>query len=107
MQTVKVAAIQASPVFLDTEATLAKACGLIEKAAAEGAEVMVFPETFLPSYPDWVWRTTPWSDAEWFKLLAEQAVVVPGPVTERLGEAAASAGAYVAMGVTERDEWGG
>jgi nitrilase len=103
MTTVLAAAVQASPVFLDRDATVEKACGLVEKAAAEGAGLIAFPETFVPTYPDWVWRTTPWADGEWFARLLDQSVVVPSPATERLGEAARAAGAYVAIGVDERD----
>jgi nitrilase len=97
------AAVQASPVFLDREATVEKACGLVEKAAAEGAGLIAFPEAYVPTYPDWVWRTTPWADGEWFARLLEESVVVPSPATDRLGEAARTAGAYVCIGVDERD----
>jgi nitrilase len=102
------AAIQTSPVFLDRAATVDKACTLIDKAASEGAGLIVFPETFVPTYPDWVWRTRPWSDgtAEWYARLFDQSVVVPGPVTDSLGEAARAAGAYVSIGVNERDAHG-
>jgi len=102
------AAVQTSPVFLDREATVDKACGLIDKAAADGAGLIVFPETFVPTYPDWVWRTRPWSDgaAQWFARLYDQSVVVPGPVTDALGEAARAAKAYVSIGVNERDQHG-
>jgi len=48
LRTVRVAAVQATPVILDAEATVAKAVGLIERAAAEGAELVVLPETFVP-----------------------------------------------------------
>lgn len=108
MERVKAAAVQAAPVFLDREATVDKACVLIEKAASEGAGLIVFPETFIPTYPDWVWRTTPFSGqaAKLFARLLDQSVVVPGPTTQALGEAAARAGAYVSIGINERDEHG-
>jgi nitrilase len=51
----KVAAAQATPAFLDREATIDKACELIAAAGSEGARLIVFPEAFIPSYPDWVW----------------------------------------------------
>src|SRR5215217_160790 len=70
MEKVTAAAVQATPVFLDREATVAKACRLIAEAAAAGAGLVVFPETFVPTYPDWVWRSTPWGTArEWFGRL--------------------------------------
>jgi len=105
MERVIAAAIQTSPVFLDRQATVEKACGLIDKAASEGAGLIVFPETFVPTYPDWVWRTQPWNDgeAQWYARLFDQSVVVPGLETEVLGEAARAAKAYVSIGVNERD----
>ena len=108
MERVVVAAVQSSPVFLDREATLEKAAGLIDKAASEGAGLIVFPETFVPTYPDWVWRSKPWDDgpAQWSARLIDQSVVVPGPATARLGEAAAHAGAYLSIGVNEREPAG-
>ncbi|HET9771947.1 MAG TPA: nitrilase-related carbon-nitrogen hydrolase, partial [Acidimicrobiia bacterium] len=102
---VRVAAVQAAPVFLNREATVDKAIGLIEKAAAGGAELVVFPETFVPTYPDWVWRTKPW-DAHHSELTArllDQAVTVPSAATEALGAAAAREGVWLSIGVDERD----
>ena len=104
---VKVAAVQAAPVFLDLEASLEKALGLIEKAAAEGARLVVFPEAFLPAWPAWVDEVLPGEDEAWHLRLLEQSVVVPGPVTERLAEAARDTGVHLVMGVDERDEHGG
>lgn len=105
MTNVTVAAVQAAPVFLDREATIDKAVELIGKAAAEGARLIAFPESFVPTYPDWVWRSRPWADgpSRWYERLFDQAVDVPGPAIDRLAEAAHEAGAYVVVGVTERD----
>ena len=57
--TVRVAAVQAAPVFLDLEASVAKALALIEEAAANGARLVVFPEAFLPAWPAWVDEVLP------------------------------------------------
>jgi nitrilase len=105
MDTVLAAAVQATPVFLDREATIAKSVRLIKEAGRAGAGLVVFPETFVPGYPEWVWRLTPWggpSDALYARLL-DQAVEIPSPATEALGRAARQAKAFVAMGVDERD----
>lgn len=108
MERIKAAAVQASPVFLDRDATVDKAIALVEKAAADGAGLIVFPETFVPAYPDWVWRTTPFSGqaTALFARLLDQSVVVPSQTTEAVGEAAARASAYVSIGINERDETG-
>jgi nitrilase len=97
------AAVQASPVFLDRDATVDKAVRLIKEAAGGGARLVAFPEAYVPTYPDWVWRTKPWADgpARWYERLLDQAVIIPGPATERLGKAARDASAYVSIGVNE------
>jgi nitrilase len=104
----KVAAVQASPIFLDRAATVEKACGLIADAARAGARLIVFPEAFIPAYPDWVWLPLPPGESgtahnELYAELLEQAVTIPGETTERLGEAAREAGAYIVIGVNERN----
>lgn len=99
---VTVAAVQSTPVFLDRDATIERVVVSIKEAAAAGARLIVFPEAIVPGYPDWVWRTPPWSDRDWYERLHDQAVDIPGPVTEVLGAAAREAGAWVAIGVTER-----
>ena len=107
MEKVTAAAVQATPVFLDREATVDKACRLIGEAAAAGAGLVVFPETFVPTHPDWVWRSTPWGTAgEWFGRLLDQAVEVPSPATEAIGAAAREAGVWVSIGVNERNPAG-
>jgi nitrilase len=100
------AAVQAAPVFLDRAATVEKACALIADAGARGARLIVLPETFVPAYPAWVWFLPLTRRAEVMQLyreLVENAVDVPGPDVERLGAAARAAGAWVAVGVNERN----
>ena len=108
VEKVKVAAVQAAPVFLDCEATIGKACVLIEQAADEGAGLIVFPEAFVPAYPEWVWRMNPWevrAEALYARLF-EQAVVVGDASTAALSAAARRAGCYVSIGVNEREARG-
>ncbi|HTR97536.1 MAG TPA: carbon-nitrogen hydrolase family protein [Candidatus Acidoferrales bacterium] len=100
------AAVQAAPVFLDRDATVEKACRLIAEAASRGAKLVVLPETFVPAYPAWVWflpLTRRPDVALLYRTLVEHAIDVPGPETERLGRAAREAGAWVAIGVNERN----
>jgi nitrilase len=104
MERATVAAVQAAPIFLDREATTEKACILAKEAASNGARLIVFPEAFIPTYPEWVWRTKPWNEQAFalYERLFDQAVEIPGPTTDRLAEAAREAGAYLAVGVDER-----
>ncbi len=106
LDSVRVAAVQAAPVYLDRDATVRRVAELTAEAAANGAELVVFGEAFVPGYPDWAWRTNPWHDASWFGRLYEQSVVVPSETTEQLGEAARQAGVVVAIGIDERDAHG-
>ncbi len=92
------AAVQAAPVFLDRDATIDKACHLIDQARRKGARLIVFPETWVPTYPFWDMRRP---DA-WLEL-HRNAVEVASPATERLAAAARKAKSYVAIGVNERD----
>ena len=103
---VGVAAVQAAPVFLDRQACVDKACELIAAAATDGARLVVFPEAFVPGYPDWVWLVPgakkPLLDEMYGELLSNS-VAVPGPEIDELCRAAKSAGVYVAIGVNERN----
>lgn len=102
----KIAAVQATPVFLDGPATLDKACRLIAEAGREGAQLAVFPESFIPAYPDWVWAVPPGESTVLNPLYAEflaNSVTIPGETTDRLCEAARQAGIAVVMGLSERN----
>ena len=103
MSIVRVAAVQAAPVFLDLDATVEKAAALTKEAAAGGAALVAFPEAFVPGYPDWVWRTRPYSDGEWYERLFANSVAVPGPAADALAATAREAGVWLAVGVNERE----
>lgn len=108
LSVLKAAVVQAAPVLFDRNATLEKACRLIAEAAAHKPDLILFPESFIPAYPrglsfgSVVGSRSTEGRLTWERYW-ENAVEVPGPVTDRLGEAAREAGAYLAMGVTERD----
>ena len=98
----RVAAVQGTPAYLDRTATLDIVTEHITRAGADGADLVVFGESFAPGYPDWVWRKNPWSDADWYARFQDQAVEIPGPHLDGVRAAAAEAGTWVALGITER-----
>jgi aliphatic nitrilase len=100
----KAAAAHVAPVFLDRDATVAKACDLICEAARNGAQLIAFPETYIPAFPVWSALWAPIRNHEFFVRLAEQALVLPGPELARLCEAARSNGVFVSIGINERAE---
>ncbi len=101
---IKLAAVQASPVYLNREATVEKACRLIREAGAAGAKVIGFPEGYLPGHPLW-YHFHPSTTKESLRLATElfkNSVEIPSPATDALCEAARQAGAYVVMGLCEK-----
>lgn len=102
----QIAAAQATPVFLNRKETVQKACDLISQAADHGAKLVVFPEVFIPGYPDWVW-VVPNSKAailnELYSELIENAVSIPDETTKKLCDAAKRAKIHVVMGMHERN----
>lgn len=99
----RAAAVQDAPVFLDAMATAEKAASLIEEAAGNGAELVVFPEVFIPGYPYWSWITDPVTGSAWFERLVKASVLLPGPEIAVVCQAARQAGVVVVIGVNERD----
>jgi len=105
-ETKKIAAAQLSPVFLNKEKTVEKACKAIAEAGENGAKVIVFPEAFISGYPDWVWLIPNSKGADLNKLyveLVENAVSIPDNATAKLCEAAKTAGIFVVIGMHERN----
>jgi nitrilase len=106
--TFRAALIQDAPVAFDLRASLEKAVGLIDGAAALGAQLVVFPEAFLGGYPkgvDFGARVGSRSPEgrQLFQRYFDGAVDVPGPATEALGKAAARHGLHLVMGTVERE----
>jgi nitrilase len=105
---VTVACVQAEPVVLRREATLDRLAALTGEAAAAGAELVVFPETFVPAYPSsrWARALAGWADPRAkaaFALLARESVAVPGPAADRLAEIAREHAVWLVTGVSEVD----
>lgn len=102
---VKVAIAQKSPVFMNLEASTARACAIIAEAGAAGAQLVVFPEAWLAGYPYWTegWDSMLPNWAQGRIMFRDNALVVPGEHAERIGQAARKAGTYVALGCNEMD----
>ena len=102
------AAVQRPPAFLDRTAAVGSAVDAIAEAAGEGARLIVFPETWLPTYPYWhamVSERAAYSDL--YQRLFKNSLSVPGPDFDRLAVAARRAAATVVIGLNEREEAGG
>ncbi|SAK93076.1 Nitrilase/cyanide hydratase and apolipoprotein N-acyltransferase [Caballeronia temeraria] len=102
----KAAAVQAAPVFLDTDATVDKVCGLIREAAGNGARLVAFPEVFVAGYPYWNWVMNPVEGSPWFEKLCKSAIEIPGPEIRRIAAAAKANHINVVVGVNERSRTG-
>jgi nitrilase len=105
MRVVKAAGVQLSPVLYSREGTVAKVVQKIDELGQQGVQFATFPETVVPYYPYFSWVQPPFKNitgSEQWKLL-DQAVTVPSPATDAIGEAAMKAGVVVSIGVNERD----
>jgi nitrilase len=105
---VRVAAVQAAPVLFDRQATVEKSIQLIHETANQKAQMVLFPEAFIPAYPrglsfGMVVGSRSHEGREIWQRYWDNAVDIPGPATEALGEAVRETGIYLAMGVIERD----
>ena len=106
--TVRVAVVQAGSIPFDTDACVEKVVRLTADATAKGAKLVLFPEAFVAGYPKGlnyglvVGARDP-AGREEFRLYLDSAIKVPGPHTERMGEAAAAGGCYLVVGVIERE----
>ncbi|ORX07533.1 carbon-nitrogen hydrolase family protein [Mycolicibacillus trivialis] len=103
LPSVRVAAVQAAPVFLDVPATLDKIDGLVGEATAGGAELVVFGESFLAGFPIWNGVLAPIDQYDFHERLVGSAITVPGPECERLGAIARAHSVVLSVGVNERN----
>ena len=107
-ETITVACVQAEPVVLDRAATIEKLGRLTAEAAARGASLVVFPETFVAAYPSssWAKALAGWANPAAkaaFAWLAREAVELPGPDADRIATIARDHGVWLVTGVNERD----
>lgn len=100
---IKVACVQAAPVFLDLHATVDKTIALIRQAAAEGAELIAFPETWIPGYPFFLWLDAPFACMPLIQRYHENSLVLDSAQARRISDAARECAIHVVLGYSERD----
>jgi nitrilase len=105
-QTVRIAAVQATPVILDADATIDKAVGLLNKAADDGVQLAVLPEVFVSLYPSGIWAHKAASfggfDELWDRMW-DSAADVPGPHVDRIAATCRERDLWCVIGVNERE----
>lgn len=98
----RVAAVQAAPVFLDLSASVDKAVALIAEAAAGGAKLIAFPETWLPGYPWFIWLDAPAWGMQFVQRYHDNSLVYGSPEAQRIAQAAKDHRIMVVMGHSEK-----
>jgi nitrilase len=103
----RVAVVQHPPVALNRPKTLARGIELLDEAAAGGAKLVSFPETWVPGYPEWVWRLKPGDDyglsGDIHKRLLENSVDLKAGQLKPIQAAARRLKVTVSIGIHERD----
>lgn len=99
---VKVACVQAAPVFLDLHATVDKTVALIRQAAEAGAQLIAFPETWIPGYPWFLWLDAPAAYMHLVHRYHQNSLVLDSPEARRISDAAREYGIHVVLGHSER-----
>lgn len=98
----KVAACHIAPVWLDTKATIQKAIEWIREAHSNGAQLVCFPETFVPCYPSWTQLKAPVDNHHLFQKLCEESLYVDGPEIMTIQQVCLDLGVIVCLGFNEK-----
>jgi nitrilase len=98
----RVAAVQAAPVFLNLDATIDKTVDLIKEAAKQGVKLVAFPETWIPGYPWWIWLSAPAVGMQYVQRYHDNSLVVGSGEFGRLGQAACDLGIWLSVGFSEK-----
>ncbi len=101
---IRAAAVQISPVLFSRDGTTEKVLQAIARAANAGAQLVVFPETFIPYYPYFSFVQPPALMGKEHMRLYEEAVTIPGAVSDAVSQAARTYSVVVVLGVNERDQ---
>ncbi|RFN53952.1 aliphatic nitrilase [Fusarium flagelliforme] len=99
---IRVAACHVSPIFLSAKETTAKAITLVKQAARNKANLIVFPETYIPAFPIWSALRPPTENHDLFKRMVEESVLADGNEIHAIRSAAKEANAMVSMGFSEK-----
>lgn len=99
---IKVACVQAAPVFLDLHATVDKTIALMRQAAAEGAQLIAFPETWIPGYPWFLWLDAPAACMPLVHRYHLNSLVLDSAEARRISDAARECAIHVVLGYSER-----
>jgi len=101
-QTFKAAVVQAAPIFLDRDGTINKGISLIKDAAEKGANLIAFPEVWIPGYPFWIWLGAPAWGMQFVQRYHENSLTLETPQVDLLTEAARENNIHVVMGYSEK-----
>src|ERR1700737_2127886 len=96
------AAVQAAPAFLDLDATIDKTLGLMREAAGRGAQLIAFPETWLPGYPWWIWLNSPAMGMRYVQRYHDNSLIVGSAEFGRLAQSCRELGIWLAVGFSEK-----
>lgn len=103
-QSIRVACVQASPVFMDLAATVEKTIELMAEAAKQGASLIAFPETWLPGYPWFLWLDTPIANLELAYQYHQHSLALDSEMARKIQQAAKVHHIFVVLGFSERDQ---
>ncbi|PLZ02131.1 aliphatic nitrilase [Burkholderia sp. WAC0059] len=102
LPTVRVAAVHAAPVFLNKQATVARAVSLIREASRHGAQLVAFPESYIPAFPVWAALWAPIDNHDLFATFANESLYADGGELAEIAAEAGRSGVFVSMGFSER-----
>lgn len=100
---IKVACVQAAPIFMDLQRTVDKTIQLIEEAAQNGAQLIAFPETWIPGYPWFLWLDTPMANMPKVYQYHQNSLELESEIAQTIQDAAKKNNIFVVLGFSERD----
>ncbi|GAB7341245.1 hypothetical protein MBLNU457_7522t1 [Dothideomycetes sp. NU457] len=103
MPTLRVATAHTSPVFLSSSETATQICSSIRHAASQKAQLITFPEAYLPGFPYWLAVRPTWSNHALFQAYSTASVCIDGPEVQSIRATARETGVAVSLGISERD----